>query len=221
MTANSGDRSASRAEIGERRRGRTRTKLIAAATAVFARLGPDTPGVDDFIAEAGVARGTFYNYFQSREEVLVAVATEISERLFVRVDALRSLPDPAARLGCTLRTFVHLAAQDPIAGWVIVRIALLAAPLGPAMRENLAHDISSGLSSGRFRATSAQAACDLVLGLGMMAMRSVLRNEAGPEHAEDAAQMALTALGVPDAAAIARMSMTKRALAARAGGKAP
>ena len=219
MKADADGRSASRSEIGERRRAGTRAKLIAAAMSVFSRLGPDTPAIDDFISEAGVARGTFYNYFQTREELLVAVATELSERLFARVAVLRRLPDPAERLGCTLRMFVRLAAEDPVAGWVIVRIALVAAPLGPAMRANLTHDITSGMASRRFSAASAQAACDLVLGLGLMAMRSVLRGEAGPGHAEDAAQMALTALGVQEAAILARVDMDEHRLAPRADGR--
>lgn len=60
---------------------------------------------------------------------------------------------------------------------------------------------------------------DLVLGFGLMGTRSVLRGEAGPTHAEDVAQMTLTALGVPNAAEVARRSMDEESLAARAGGR--
>src|SRR5579862_1856074 len=79
---------ADRVDIGREKRRRTRAALIEAAMKVFARLGPDAPIIDDFIAEAGVARGTFYNYFETREELLIAVATELSDRLLARMLAL-------------------------------------------------------------------------------------------------------------------------------------
>jgi len=116
-----------------------------------------------------------------------------------------------------MRMFIRKAADDTTFGWVIVRIALVAAPLGPAMRANLAADIDAGLRARRFRSASPQAAYDLVLGFGLMGMRSVLRGEAGPAHAEDVAQMTLTALGVPDADEIAHLSMDDESLADRVG----
>jgi AcrR family transcriptional regulator len=209
-----------RAEIGKGKRARTRTALVEAAMRVFARLGPDAPTIEDFIAEAGVARGTFYNYFETSDELLVAVATVVSEQLLAAMAVLRRLPDPADRLGCSVRTFVRKAASDPTWGWIIVRIALVAAPIGTSMRAYLAADIKDGLTTGRFHSPSRQAAYDLVLGTGLMAMRSVLRGEADAGHAEAAAQVLLTALDVPDAAEVAHRPMDADNLAARASPQA-
>jgi AcrR family transcriptional regulator len=193
----------SRAEIGQRKRARTRAALVDAAMRVIARTGPDNMTVDEIIAEAAVARGTFYNYFTTRDDVLLAVGIAISERLLGRMQAQRSLADPADRVGRAIRSFIRMAAADAVAGWVIVRIALLAAPMGTSMRDYLMADVTDGMASGRFRAHSAQAACDAILGLGMMGMRSVLRNEAPAGHAEHIAEMALRALAVPDAEDVA------------------
>jgi len=206
---------ADRAALGRRRRERTRAALVNAAMKVIARLGPDAPTIENFIEESGFARGTFYNYFETREELLVAVGSAVSEQLLDSMQALRGLADPADRVSCSVRAFVRMAASDPTWGAVIVRIALLAAPIGPSMRDYMVADIMDGLSSGRFRSPSVQAAADLVLGLGMMGMRSVLRRDAGPKHAEDVAELVLTALGVPDAAEIARRPMDEATLAAR------
>jgi AcrR family transcriptional regulator len=212
---------ASRAEIGRRRRAQTRAALVKAAMTVFARLGPDAPTIEDFIAEAGVARGTFYNYFETREDVLVAVAGQLGDQLLAEVEALRSLPDPADRVGCSVRTFIKLAASDSTSGWVIVRVALIAAPLGARMRDYLTRDVSDGMVSGRFEPPSAQAAADLILGAGLMGMRSVLQGEAGEAHAEHIARMVLFALGVRDAAEVAQRSMESSAIAARSGSVPP
>lgn len=203
-----------RAEIGRARRDRTRTVLVEAALRVFARMGPDAPNVDDFTAEAGVARGTFYNYFDGREDLLVAVATLAAERMEGERMRALELADPAERMAFALRSYIRKAAADPAWGWAIVRIALVAAPLGPAMRANLAKDLADGVAAGRFEVSSMQAAQDLVLGAGIMGMRSVLRGEAEPGHAEVVARLVLQALGVPDAAEVATRPMPKAAVPA-------
>ena len=69
---------ARRAQIGRAKRARTRKELVSAAFNVFAEKGFDAPVVADFIAASGVSRGTFYNYFLTREEILAAVADDSS-----------------------------------------------------------------------------------------------------------------------------------------------
>lgn len=65
---------------------RTRELLIGAARTVFARDGFLDARISDIATEAGVAHGTFYTYFDSKE----AVFREVMVRLF---DELRE--DPA------------------------------------------------------------------------------------------------------------------------------
>jgi AcrR family transcriptional regulator len=57
-----------RAEIGRERRARMRGRLLEAAARVMADQGSDSATIDTFIRAAGVARGTFYNHFKTREE---------------------------------------------------------------------------------------------------------------------------------------------------------
>ena len=99
-----------------------------------------------------------------------------------------------------------------------MRIALIAAPLGTSMRDYMADDIRVGLATGRFRIPSPETAADLILGFGLMGMRSVLRGEADTTHAENVAQAVWSALGVKDAARIAHRSIEAAAFARRAGG---
>jgi len=131
------------------------------------------------------------------------------------MQGLRALPDPADRVGCSVRSFVRLAAADHTSGWVIVRIALVAAPLGASMQDYLAEDVREGVASGRFRVSSPQAAADLILGAGLMGMRSVLHGDADETHAEHVAQAVLSALGVKDAAGVANRSMDAEAISCR------
>jgi len=60
-----------------------RRHLVAVARRVFAERGYHGTAVSDLIREAGVARGTFYNYFESKraifQEVLVELAGELTD----------------------------------------------------------------------------------------------------------------------------------------------
>lgn len=189
---------------GQAKRDRTRVMLMDAALRVFARMGPDSPVVDDIATEAGVARGTVYNYFDTREALLVGAAIHAADAMQQWLAPIRSLPDPADRLARTIRAYIRRAAAEPIWGWAVVRMALVAAPLGARMRADLAQDLVDGVAQGRFSPGSVQAAQDIVLGAGLMGMRSVMQGEAEAGHAETLVLLLLRGLGVPDAEALAR-----------------
>lgn len=50
-----------------------RRQLLEAATGVFASKGYRNASISDIIARAGVARGTFYLYFKSKEQIFLAI----------------------------------------------------------------------------------------------------------------------------------------------------
>lgn len=53
-----------------------RQAILDAAREVFGELGYDTATVRDIIRRTGLAAGTFYNYFKSKDEVYLALASE-------------------------------------------------------------------------------------------------------------------------------------------------
>lgn len=154
-----------------------------------------------------MARGTIYNHFETREALLTAVAIEAAEVIGLEILPLRVIQDPAMRLAASLRCYIRRAAAQPEWGWAVVRIALVAAPLGTRMTRDLGQDLDDGLSSGRFRAASFQAAADIVLGSGIMGMRAVLRGDALPTHAEAVALAVLRAFAVEDAERVASLPL--------------
>ncbi|MBI2082419.1 MAG: TetR/AcrR family transcriptional regulator [Deltaproteobacteria bacterium] len=69
-----------------------RRQLIKAAIEAFGRRGYHRTQVSDIIEEAGVARGTFYLYFEGKREIFDAIMLE----LFGRVrEEVRTLPRDA------------------------------------------------------------------------------------------------------------------------------
>lgn len=71
----------------------TRDALMGAALALFARHGYEETTVAQIAGEAGVAKGTFFNYFQTKEDVLVQVVEVQLEWVVEQLHRLESTQD--------------------------------------------------------------------------------------------------------------------------------
>src|ERR1019366_9692309 len=135
-----------------RRRAETRAKLMAAASALFARQGVDNTRIQEITDEADVGFGSFYNHFDSKDAIVAAVAHEAAAAMGAAIDvAAERLDDPAEVVTRAHRSLVRRAAEDPEFGWLLVRLEithdLASSTLGPyAMC-----DLQRGIDSGRFR----------------------------------------------------------------------
>jgi AcrR family transcriptional regulator len=58
-----------------------KAKLFAAATKIFARQGYKNTSVDEIVKSASVAKGTFYYYFKSKDDLFLALIGTGTERL--------------------------------------------------------------------------------------------------------------------------------------------
>ena len=67
----------------------TRQRLFEAAIAEFRRVGFANAQIDDIVGAAGVARGTFYFHFPTKEHVLVEFQRRSQENIVDRLAALR------------------------------------------------------------------------------------------------------------------------------------
>jgi AcrR family transcriptional regulator len=191
-----------RAEIGQQRREKTRQRLVAAAARVIARRGESNATIDDFIQVAGVARGTFYNYFQTREEVLEALWRYVGKSPYWEIHrTCADIADPAERLATFSRQVLCRTASDPTWGWLVyylsadrdtVNVDLLSFPLP---------DLLAGCSAGRFILSDVQCARDLVVGAIRSGMNALLNGRGNPSYGDVIAEMILRALGIDGAEA--------------------
>lgn len=72
--------------------GSARRRLLDTATRLFYEGGIHAVGIDRIIAEAGVAKATFYNHFPSKEDLVVAYLDEIDRLGRAAVAALPEQP---------------------------------------------------------------------------------------------------------------------------------
>jgi AcrR family transcriptional regulator len=92
----------------ERRRAETRERIFRAALKRFAQRGFVATTVEDITDAADVGKGTFFNYFPSKEHVLAA----FSEMQLAKLQAaLSSGPTAERPLPAVLHGMVHALAD--------------------------------------------------------------------------------------------------------------
>ena len=186
------------------RRARTQSRIVAAALRVFAEKGPDTPVIDDFIREAGVARGTFYNYFTRTEQLLLAVSRSLEDDLMLSIESeMRDLRDPVVRLATGVRLWLGWARSDPVWCAFIVRSRFR----GALVEQQLHADLKNGRKVGAFNFPSVEVARDLVVGTILEAMSRIMTTPVSKAYPDGVTRAVLSGLGL-DAARIDQLLST-------------
>ena len=91
-----------------------RERILAAAVKVFAEKGFYSARVSDVAKEAGVADGTIYLYFESKQELLRGLFTESMTRLVEDLRrALEGSQDPIERMRLLVESYVGFAETEP------------------------------------------------------------------------------------------------------------
>ncbi|KKB40742.1 TetR family transcriptional regulator [Bacillus thermotolerans] len=62
-----------------------REKILAAAIEVFSESGIEKAKISDVVKRAGVAQGTFYLYFSSKQSLVPAIAEQLLEEQFAYI----------------------------------------------------------------------------------------------------------------------------------------
>lgn len=81
---------------------RTRALIVDTARDLFLRKGYGGVRIDDIVESAGISRGSFYTYFPSKKDVLLAVGAESYQRSREVVDEFAQIP-PAWTLDDVIR----------------------------------------------------------------------------------------------------------------------
>jgi AcrR family transcriptional regulator len=89
-------------------RGQGRTKLVGAAGQLFAEHGISGTSLQSIADRLGVTKAAVYHQFASKDEIALAVAEPVIERLRLIADAAETLPDAEARRS-TIEGLVDLA----------------------------------------------------------------------------------------------------------------
>lgn len=94
----------------------TKRELLDAAMKLMISKGFKATTIDEICAEAGVTKGSFFHYFENKEDITKAAANhfhEFQQRLFDGAD-FRSIADPLDRVHGRLDFLAELASNPQI-----------------------------------------------------------------------------------------------------------
>jgi AcrR family transcriptional regulator len=140
----------------ERKKQETRRRLLEIALKLFREQGYDTTPVKQITKTAGIAKGTFFNYFDSKEAILPALAEWRLQQLEEALTLARGAPpSPVARIKMALR----LVAEDLLTNLLLSQ-QLFAAMIrqqekeriGAAFIQLLAEQVRQAQAAGEIRA---------------------------------------------------------------------
>ncbi|HEV7513035.1 MAG TPA: TetR/AcrR family transcriptional regulator [Candidatus Acidoferrum sp.] len=111
-----------------------RERLFRAALDLFAQHGFADTTVEDITNAADVGKGTFFNYFPSKDHILLAFAEMQLAKLQAIIENLRSTHEPVPQF---LRTLAVRMTEEPGRNPSIVRAMLLANLSSTPVREGM------------------------------------------------------------------------------------
>lgn len=190
-----------RTRVAAERREKTRARLLESALFVFSRKGPQAV-IEDVIAHAGMARGSFYNYFRTNDELLAALAAEINNELIGAIDPLvQRLDSPAERVACGARMQLHAITRFPHLGGFLSRLPFPTANSSLLGLRFLARDVAAGIGAQQFRHIEPRVAIDLVAGVVLSAAYALASETLQHDYPEQSVCQMLQGLGVDGAEA--------------------
>ena len=104
-----------------------RQQILSVARDVFARRGYHAAKVDDIVAAAGVARGTFYLYFQDKRAIFGEIVDRTIARIgiaIVRVDPRDTVRSDADQIRENIRRIVRVLLDDRATTKILLTDAL-------------------------------------------------------------------------------------------------
>lgn len=189
-----------------------RQEILAAAQALYGRQGYEQTSVQNIIDEIGIAKGTFYHYFDSKEALLVALIADVFDD--VVADMERLLADEGLNAvqkfnrvfsGGVEIKMGYRPALEPLLGMYLaddgamMREKLLQETvrrIGPLLAEIVRQGVDEGLFTARYPETCAAIVLQTSQNMGLALAPLFL---AGPPGQADMAQMAAIIGGYEEA----------------------
>jgi AcrR family transcriptional regulator len=192
--------SAPRASRLDRRKARTRQALIDAAVRLIAEGRADRASIQEITDAADIGFGSFYNHFDSKDQLFATASEEVLERWGQMIDrASAGITDPAELFAVGLRISGRLGWTHPDIAGFLTGMGLDALDIPGGLAPRALRDIQAGQAAGRFTVPDAEIALSAVAG-GLLGLLRICQRHPGrvDETAVDQlAEAALRLLGVP------------------------
>jgi AcrR family transcriptional regulator len=182
----------------DRRREQTRDAMKTAARDLISEKGVAGLRIQEITARADVALGSFYNHFETKEDLVEAIVADslgsIAEALATPASEDQ---DPAELVALAIRSFVGLAYDDPDFARLVVHLNHADTLFVTAVHPPARRAVELGMASGRFEVADLEVAVTGIVGGALALMRAIIDDRVGAGADAEYARTALRALGVP------------------------
>lgn len=199
-----------RVRVAKERRERMRARLLKSVMVVYPEGTDSSPAViDDVVRHADVSRGTFYKYFDSLNQAVEELGSQLaSEMTEGATDIYTDLTDPPMRTATGFMIYLLRAYTDHRWGAFLSHMGLLSGD-NPMVR-NILDDIACGIDSGEYFVASPSIAADVLIGAKVEAVRRLITGNADLDYIHAVTTMVLRSFGVPK---VKSVKTVERALA--------
>jgi AcrR family transcriptional regulator len=190
----------------QRRKQRTRAALVRAAQRLIAEGRLNVP-VLEITQAADVGMGSFYNHFDSKEQLFEAAVADVLDAHGALLDRLTaSIEDPAETFAASFRLTGRLFRQRPQESEILLANGSALLTSGRGLAPRALRDIKAAADAGRFLIDDPELALAMaggaLLGLGALLRKDRDRDDA---HAADTVTenvLGLFGLGAEEAHAV-------------------
>jgi AcrR family transcriptional regulator len=168
--------------------GKRKQALVIAATECFAAKGYHDTSVSDIIDRAGIARGTFYLYFKSKQEVFRFILDGFIEHLGrqIKTIALVGSTSPAEQMRANVERIVDAIVENPAPAKIVFNEAVGLNPeidgklrsFYGTLTRMIEKSLAKGMAAGIVRKIEPKLAATIIIGAfkEVMIQKTVFKN---------------------------------------------
>ena len=134
----------------DRRKARTRAALVAAARELLTSRDPAGVSIQEITDAADVGFGSFYNHFQSKQELFDAAVEEVMEEHGAMLDEITAgIEDPAEVFAASVRMTARFPKTHPQLARIFARTGLRAITSPSGLAPRALRDLERARDAGR------------------------------------------------------------------------
>jgi len=183
----------------DRRKAKTRAALIRAAQTLIAEGRTNVP-ILEITQAADVGIGSFYNHFETKEQLFDAAVEAVMDGYGQLLDSLTAdIEDPAEVFATSFRLAGRLHRREPELSRVLLNNALRLLSADDGLAPRARRDIQAGVDAGRFKVADVDLGVTMAAG-ALLCLGQLLHDEPDRDDASAADQLAedlLRVFGVP------------------------
>jgi AcrR family transcriptional regulator len=181
----------------ERRKNATRQKLLDAGRQCFGEKGVDLTTIQDITDAADLGRGTFYNFFETKDELVDAIGNEhVAEIASVEAELMRRYDDPILAMAACMRYGFAMLTENAGAAHFVIRTQRISGPLFKKFHDVQYAIIEAGMSKGVFQVQNIEVAVVLIAGATLATVEGIVIGLIPSDSVEQVVEYSLRSLGL-------------------------